>query len=417
MELIPKHFDQEHGLTELLSSVSKEKLDTALRQLLGSPYRLVTVSGEMLIGDAAPQPGMVRAQISHDLEAVGHLEVASTNEASADKIAAQANGAAMLIELLLQGLARYYMASALHLEAVHSDYEALQEKHRALQESEKRYRDLAESLEAEVKRQVAVIESAQRRLYESEKLASVGQLAAGVAHEINNPIGFIKSNLGTAQSYAQRLNTVSELIRSSSDSSLREGWQQADGDYMLEDFPTLLGECIHGADRVARIVADLKAFSNVDLANVRQTDVNEQIRMATEMAKMAYAPNVSVVMQLDELPNLACQAGRLNQALLNILHNAGLAISSGGTVTITSRCENDCIVLRIEDDGCGMTPEILARAFEPFFTTRDVGKGTGLGLTVARDIIRSHSGEISLESRPGSGTSVTITLPLLQPTA
>lgn len=409
MELIPKHFDRDHSLAELLSSVAKPKLDAALRQLLGMPYRLIGANGECMAGDPALEMPAARFPVSHELEPVGYLEIHGANES--DRV--RARGAAMLLELLAHGGARYFMASSLHLEAVHADHEALQQKHFALQASENRYRELAASLESEVERQIAVIETAQRQLYETEKLASVGQLAAGVAHEINNPIGFIRSNLCTAKAYVDRLHRLAEEVRRCSDDAVRQHWKQADYDFMLEDFPPLMDECIHGADRVARIVADLKEFSNVDLAQTRAADLNEQLRMAVEMARMAYPPSVSVVMQLTPLPLVACQISRINQALLNVLHNAGQALASGsGTLTVSSACVDERIVLCVRDDGAGMAPEVMARAFEPFFTTRDVGKGTGLGLTVARDVVRSHGGDIALESAPGKGTSVTITLPL-----
>jgi len=375
------------------------------------PYRLVDANGELIAGDAELEIVSIRTPISHDFEKIGYIE--SDAEDTEDSNV-RMRSAAMFVELLAQSCARYIMAASLHLEAVHSDHEVLQQKHRALQESEKRYRDLASSLECEVKRQISVIESAQRQLYETEKLASVGQLAAGMAHEINNPIGFIKSNLGTAKSYIERLNKMADSIRLTSDKLVLQNWRHGDCDFVLEDFSSLLEECIHGADRVARIITDLKKFSNIDLAEIRETDLNEQLKITLEMAKMAYPPSIVIDMQLSELPIIQCQVSRINQALINIFHNAGQALASGGTLTVSSANLEKHINIRISDNGEGMSSDVLSRAFEPFFTTRDVGKGTGLGLTVARDVIHAHSGKITLDSTPGEGTVVTILLPILQ---
>ena len=205
MEILPRNFDREFTLSELLSGVAKERLSAALAGLLGPDFRLSSRLGEVLVGTAVDLAGAVRVAVRHDLEPLGWLEAV----AAENKIRA----AAALLELLLYQGARYHMAADLHIEVVNADYAALQTQHAALQASEARYRELSRQLESRVQQQVGVIESTQRQLYQAEKMASVGQLAAGVAHEINNPIGFIRSNLSTARGYVERWEKIAPAIR------------------------------------------------------------------------------------------------------------------------------------------------------------------------------------------------------------
>ena len=323
--------------------------------------------------------------------------------------------AANMLELFMQSGARYFMASEMHIEVVKADYEELQRRHAALMESEARYKALAENLEMRVKEQVNTIESARRQLYQAEKLASVGQLAAGVAHEINNPIGFIRSNLGTAQSYVQKFQSVAGQVKSSGNAALATAWQTADLDFVLADFPSLLQESVDGADRVARIVSDLKGFSSIDQPEEEIVDLNDCIRSACNVATNQINSRADLKLALGELPPLRCKAGHLSQVFLNLLLNAAQAMKERGEIRIQSGIENGQIVIRFSDTGCGIPPEVLPRIFDPFFTTQDVGSGSGLGLTVSRDIITAHGGNIEVESEVGTGTTFTIYLPVNKP--
>jgi len=404
-----KGYDSTLSLRELLSGISPDRLSAALTVLLGAPARVVSANGAWVMGNAPPlAENAKRLPLTHDLETAGHLETAAADEA-------RARAAANLLELFMQSGARYFMASEMHIEVVKADYEELQRRHAALMESEARYKALAENLEMRVKEQVNTIESARRQLYQAEKLASVGQLAAGVAHEINNPIGFIRSNLGTAQSYVQKFQSVAGQVKSSGNAALATAWQTADLDFVLADFPSLLQESVDGADRVARIVSDLKGFSSIDQAEEEIVDLNDCIRSACNVATNQINSRADLKLALGELPPLRCKAGHLSQVFLNLLLNAAQAMKERGEIRIQSGIENGQIVIRFSDTGCGIPPEVLPRIFDPFFTTQDVGSGSGLGLTVSRDIITAHGGNIEVESEVGTGTTFTIYLPVNKP--
>ena len=404
MTILPRNFDREFTLGELLSGISKERLSAALVGLLGPVFRLSSSLGVVLAGTTGDLAGAVRVAVRHDLEPLGWLEAVAAED--------QVCAAATLLELLLYQGARYHMAADLHIEVVNADYAALQNQVAALQASEARYRELSRQLESRVQQQVGVIETTQRQLYQAEKMASVGQLAAGVAHEINNPIGFIRSNLSTACGYIERWEKISPAIRAAA--SLSETWKQADMDFMLQDFAALLQESIAGADRVARIVADLKGFSNVDQAEQQIADLNDSLRSVCNVARAQVSPKAEVILDLGELPPLRCHVGQLNQAFLGLLLNAAQAMDAKdtrGEIRIRSRHEGGEIRIEFIDNGHGIPQDVLARIFDPFFTTRDVGQGTGLGLTVCRDVVVAHGGRIEVRSELGKGTVFTVVLP------
>ncbi len=401
MESLSRNFDREFTLGELLSGISKARLSAALAVFLGPVFRLSSSSGEVLAGTSGDLAGAVRVAVHYDLEPLGWLEAVAAEE--------QVRAAASLLELLLYQGARYHMAADLHVEVVNADYAALQNQVAALQVSEERYRELSQQLESRVQQQVGVIETTQRQLYQAEKMASVGQLAAGVAHEINNPIGFIRSNLSTARGYVERWEKIAPTIRAAA--SLSETWKQADMDFMLQDFAALLQESMDGADRIARIVADLKGFSNVDQAEEEIADLNNSLRSVCNVAHAQVSPKAEVILDLGELPPLRCHVGRLNQVFLGLLLNAAQAMDTRGEIRIRSRYEGGEIRIAFTDNGHGIPQDVLARIFDPFFTTRDVGQGTGLGLTVSHDVVAAHGGRIEVQSELGKGTVFLVMLP------
>ncbi len=399
------HFDRERGVAELLGGVSPERLKVVLAALAGTDFRLLGISGEVLLGAAEPPAGARRLPLRLELEEAGYLESAAAEE--------PLRAAVVFLELLLRATARYRMASDLHAEAVNADYQALQAKHAALRESESRYKALAAELEQRVQEQVKTIEDAQRQLYQAEKLASIGQLAAGVAHEINNPMSFIRSNLSAAREYVGKLKKLAPRIHTGDGAGVAAAWREMDMDFVLEDFSALLDESIAGADRVARIVADLKGFSNVDGMEEGMVDLNDNIRAAANVIAPHLQGRIELALDLAPLPRLLCLPGHLNQVLLNLLMNAVQAIPGRGKITLRSDVADGAIRIRIGDDGAGIAADALPRIFDPFFTTRDVGGGTGLGLTVCRDIVRAHGGRIEAESELGKGSLFTVYLPLV----
>jgi len=258
------------------------------------------------------------------------------------------------------------------------------------------------------------------QLLQQEKMASIGQLAAGVAHEINNPMGFISSNLATMEKYLERLTGFLELqsagIEESAPAWLREEIAEARRrskvDYILGDARSLLAESKDGAERVRTIVQNLKSFSRIDEAQATYVDLNECLESTVTIAWNELKYKTTLNRDYGVLPQLKCLPQQLNQVFLNILVNAAHAIEKQGEVTVRTRNENDHITVAIHDTGCGIPEAIRNRIFEPFFTTKAVGHGTGLGLSISYDIIKKHGGTIEVESSAADGTTFTIRLPI-----
>ena len=270
----------------------------------------------------------------------------------------------------------------------------------------------------------AKLKGVQEQAIQSEKLASIGQLAAGVAHEINNPIGYINSNLSTLQHYAAGLlkavETLSQsIIRSGNPTAvaeLEEARQRLDLDFMADDVEQLLSESREGISRVCKIVQDLKEFSrrndNDDWVLV---DLHKGLESTLNIAWNELKYKAEVIKTFGDLPPIECLPSELNQVFLNILLNAGHAIQDQGVITVTTGCSNDKVWVAIGDDGEGIPAEILPRIFDPFFTSRPVGVGTGLGLAISYGIVAKHHGKIEVTSVVGQGTLFRIELPTEQP--
>ncbi|MBE0603843.1 MAG: PAS domain-containing protein, partial [Deltaproteobacteria bacterium] len=265
------------------------------------------------------------------------------------------------------------------------------------------------------------LKRSQAQILQQEKMASIGQLAAGVAHEINNPMGFISSNLRTLFKYVERLMGFIDL----QDSALKEAAgppepvRKARADAKIDriqgDIRALLLESIDGAERVMKIVQNLKSFSHVDQAEFMHADINECLNSTINIAWNEIKYKATLSKELGEIPRTKCYPQQINQVLMNILINASHAIEKQGKIDVRSRVEDGCVCVSISDTGGGIPPENLERIFEPFFTTKDVGKGTGLGLSIAYDIVKKHNGEILVESEIGKGTTFTVRIPLVEP--
>lgn len=267
----------------------------------------------------------------------------------------------------------------------------------------------------------AELKASQSRILQQEKMASIGQLAAGVAHEINNPMGFIISNLGTLQKYSQRLLDYLQrqedwILAKGSDRELPEELAGAKRtlkvDYLNDDLPALIAESLSGADRVKKIVQDLKSFSRVDQMEFKAVDLNECLESTINIIWNELKYKAELVRDYGELPPVSCFPQQLNQVFMNILVNAAQAIDGQGEIRVKTWQQEQTVRVAISDTGCGIPEAVRSRIFEPFFTTKDVGSGTGLGMSIVFDIVKKHRGEILVDSEVGQGTTFTVVLPL-----
>ncbi|MCB9854085.1 MAG: histidine kinase [Phycisphaerales bacterium] len=276
---------------------------------------------------------------------------------------------------------------------------------------------------------LAELQSAQSKLVHSDKLACIGQLAAGVAHEVNNPVGYVSSNLNTLGEYVADLLRYINACRTLVIDCANEGRtivesarnvetlaDAIDLDNVVGDIEALLAESNEGLSRVRKIVGDLRDFAHVDGPDLALHDINQLIDKAISVAWNELKYKADIVKEYADLPPVACFAGRIGQVLLNLLVNAAQAIVDRGEIRIRTGQDGHDVWVDVSDTGCGMAPSTIERIFEPFFTTKDVGQGTGLGLHMAYQIMRSHDGEIRVHSEVGMGTTFRLQWPISGPT-
>jgi len=266
------------------------------------------------------------------------------------------------------------------------------------------------------------LKNAQAQMLQREKMASIGQLAAGVAHEINNPMGFISSNLGTLRKYADKLiefmdaqnQAVERPAAAGNVEHLKDMKQKLKIDYIREDIESLISESLDGADRVKKIVQNLKSFSRVDEAEYKVADINECIESTLNIVWNELKYKSEIVKEYGEIPVTKCYPQQLNQVFMNLLVNAVQAIEKQGEIRIRTWSEGGWINISIADTGSGISGDKLNRIFDPFFTTKPVGQGTGLGLSIVYDIVKKHCGDITVESEPGKGTTFVLKIPVVE---
>ena len=295
----------------------------------------------------------------------------------------------------------------------------------ALQESELRERKKAQELE----KTLSELQLTQARLLLSENMASLGILVAGVAHEINNPTGFIFGNIEIATKYVQDLFNLITLYEKNYPQPVREITQQIsdiDLDFIVEDFPKLLHSMNQGTDRITQIVQSLRDFSHLDEASYKRVDIhggldNTILLLQHRINQLYHRKKIKVIKEYAHLPKVECYPKKLNQVFMNIISNAIDALESGiaknhlenPQILIVTELVDDKAVIRIADNGIGINPEVSERLFDPFFTTKTVGKGTGMGLAVSYQIIvDNHKGEIQCISEFGKGAEFVISIPL-----
>lgn len=296
---------------------------------------------------------------------------------------------------------------------------------KALEDQRRRQR---EELEERVRQATRELESRQAQLIQSEKLASLGQMAASIAHEINNPVGFVSSNISTLGVYTSVLRRLLGLYQQVEEhlgldipdaaasllEEIRAVRRQERLEEILSDTDELLSESREGMVRIREFIQDLKTFVREEAGTAQQADLNKLLQVTLRMLRHEMKYKAQVRLDFGPLPLVRCYPTQLNQVFVNLLVNAVQAIESRGEIHITTRREGNDVVVRIKDSGRGMTPETQARLFTPFFTTKPAGEGTGLGLSICYAIINRHKGRIEVDSELGKGTTFSVHVPLVE---
>jgi signal transduction histidine kinase len=432
LEHIVRGFDAESGSIALIAEGSEDQLELAAGTdlppgLIGSPlvrgtgvFGHVVATGQPVLvnGDAAETGLPLRRNESR--QRATHSAMCWPLFIAGKTIGAVAVNRA-------PDRPRYTVADLDGGQALISLLALVMANHRMHVERENRIHELS-TLNATMQRMNTMLEDAQNQVIQSDKLASIGQIAAGVAHEINNPVGYVLSNVGTLESYVGSLFELVDTCvdaaegsaesRSASLARARGQRSQTDVEFLREDIRSLLAESRDGLLRVKRIVQDLKDFSRGGATEAwERVDLHAALDSTLNIVRNELKHKVRIERRYGAVPEIECLPSRLNQVFLNLIVNAGQAIGGQGTVTLTTGSTADEAWLSVEDTGCGIAPDHMNRIFEPFFTTKPVGQGTGLGLSVSYSIVRKHGGRIDVESELGQGTRFTVRLPVRQTVA
>ena len=282
----------------------------------------------------------------------------------------------------------------------------------------KRYKKDLEKQNAELARSKAELERLQAQIVHSEKMASLGQLAAGVAHELNNPAGFIYGNMEILRACAaglERLLSFYDAVQLPPplDAQVEVIKGEIDYEHSLEDLKSIVADCHSGAERIRDVVQNLRLFSRLDEAEFKKVDLHVGLESTIRLLSQYYGSGrITLERDYTDLPLVDCYAGQLNQVWMNLLTNAAQAISGEGRVRVATRRENERAVVSISDTGGGIAPEDLKKIFDPFYTTKRVGEGTGLGLSITYGIVERHNGSIDVESSTDEGSTFTVTIPI-----
>lgn len=262
------------------------------------------------------------------------------------------------------------------------------------------------------------LKQTQAMLVHAEKMRSLGELVAGITHEINNPVNFIYGNLTHLENYSNDLmeiidkfNEYIDLLPEDKKAEIQKLIEDREYDYLKEDLPDLIKSCREGTVRTKNIVMDLKNFSRTEKMIINEIEINKEINTTLNILYNKYKNRITIHKEFGEIAPLDCYGGQINQVLMNIIDNAIFAIKDTGDIFIRTKDDGKNVIIEIEDTGMGIAKENIAKVFEPFFTTKNVGEGTGLGMSISYKIIESHAGKIDIDSELGKGTKFTITLP------
>ena len=415
---------EERSLRDVLPEPEAAALLAAASRAGLRGARVVDTGGKALwgSGDDVPSPenGEPRRPILLEGEAVGSVVLPAGAAGGEMQDALLALLADTLTAMAHNNLKRM-LTTETHTEVVNRSYEELLEANRSLSASEQRYRELAGTLEIKVRERTEELSRAMARLLQQEKMASVGQLAAGVAHEINNPLAFVTSNLQTLKKYTERfLDIIARYQRvfeqggvaQQDRDDLRKHRESLRMDAISADAGDLLRQTLEGTERVRKIVADLKGFSHIDEEGEAPADLNREIERTLSVITHEIPAGAGIVREFSPLPVIPCRPGAFNQLFLGMFRNAFQARQEGLRLTVRTGVTGDRVRIAFADNGPGVPADLRTRIFEPFFTTRDVGKGKGLGLTVAYDIVTAHGGTIEVEDTPGGGATFVLQLPI-----
>jgi signal transduction histidine kinase len=288
---------------------------------------------------------------------------------------------------------------------------------RLLQRTARIYRVHLESQNVELANRKSELERLQAQLVHTEKMASLGQLSAGIAHELNNPAGFIYGNMDILRdnlAQLEKLFTAYDQVALSSGGSLLIKALKDEIHYerLIGDLNSIVSDCREGAQRICDVVHNLRLFSRLDEAELKRIDIHEGIDSTIRLLSRYYSSG-RILLHKDygDLPWVTCYAGQLNQVWMNLLVNAAQAVPEQGEVCLSTKLEEDWVIVEISDTGSGISDDQLSRIFDPFFTTKPVGEGTGLGLSISYGIIERHGGTITAKSRPGAGSTFTVRFP------
>jgi two-component system NtrC family sensor kinase len=392
-----------------------------------------------LISENAPEEmGVMKAPdkgswavfpLIYELEIKGYLSIFALSEDMRDELAWGRVCANMLLKMMVLKH-QTLMTSNLHGTVVHDSYTRLAEKAAQLERSEEKYRHLAANLEIEVQKKTAEIKTAHAYLMQQENLTAIGHLAAGMAHEINTPLGFIISNLNTLNDYAADIANLFAGYRkladrvgdgqTLSDASRLDAQRRTvadlekdlDGDFLLDDMDALSKESLQGARRIQKIVGDLMKVARPGEKALEFIDVPVSLEAVLTIINDRIGKDLVIVKDFGSVPAVQAVPRELNQVWLHLLLNAVEASDGHGTISIITRLVDNHVAATIGDTGCGIPEDHLAHIFDPFYTTKPVGDGTGTGLHLAYQIVHQLGGRITVTSTPGQGSVFTVLLPV-----
>lgn len=395
-----------------------------LRAFLPFSLGLVLVSDWLMltIGRLAPPTALAIATAA--MEVVAGAIASALCAVLADRIGGQLDRAEEELRAANERLETRVRDRTRDLEAAKG---LLEERNRQLQEAADELRRTAESVrEAHQELQEAHedLKRAEAQLVETERLSSLGQVVAGFAHEINNPLAFVTNNVAVLQRDVGHLHELIRLYQEAEGTlerhqhelldRIRDLAEQIDLTYVLEHVPSLMSRSREGLRRIQQIVKDLRDFARLDEAELKEADLNQGIGPTLSILRsVAAEKSVALVEDLEPLPTILCYPAKINQVVLNLVTNAIDACGADDAVTVSTRPRADGagVVLEVADTGEGIEPSIRGRIFDPFFTTKPIGQGTGLGLAITYGIVSSHGGTIEVESSPGVGSRFTVRLP------